>query len=189
MNSKQFIDTLSSLYVSIGLEKEYPLIEKIGKPVTWLSGELYTIDNNKIYISTTGNIPIYYGNTKHFVGFLLPFTPLGLIETIVTDIPIAYLPEKDIELIEIDRDDFLSIYKVDSEENLKLISLLVYLISILMENYREQKFDNRFQLLKTLIYRYKSLSENNTGFNQSISNFIIKKLACLKVMYSLFFRN
>ncbi|MEF3097839.1 winged helix-turn-helix DNA binding protein [Raoultella ornithinolytica] len=182
--------TIISEYKKI-ITQDEPIIKSFATPDNIRiikQGEIFRIENNEIILVLSGVLainmqqPAFPERESITVAHEEPFRVgkavrgmvLGLVESFGPSVSLQYVAKQDSKIATQCYDDFVEIF-TQKEQFKYLIKMTAFTLTMLLDSYNERNFSNRYNVIRSMIYRYKIQQSEGILHDDSLASFILKR--------------
>ncbi|WP_434583458.1 helix-turn-helix domain-containing protein [Klebsiella sp. R390] len=152
------------------------------------SGEIFRIEDGEIILVLSGVLAInmqqstFPEHESITVAHEEPFRVgkgvrgmvFGLVESFGSSISLQYVAKQDSKIATLRYDDFVEIF-TQKEQFKYLIKMTAFTLAMLLDSYNERNFGNRYNVIRSMIYRYKVQQDEGILHDDSLAGFILKR--------------
>lgn len=147
-------------------------------------GETYQIKKDEIIIILEGHFTIDLmpsaptdceDDDKSFrIGLGIKGMILGIIETYGPPLPLRYIAQQKVKLASFNRDVFEGFF-IQQNKFSYFMKITAFTLAIVLDSFNERNFGNRYQVIRSMIYRYQRQREEGVLHDRSLAGFILKR--------------
>lgn len=152
------------------------------------SGEIFRIENGEIIVVLSGVLainmqqPTFPEHESITVAHEEPFRVgkavrgmvLGLVEAFGSSVSLQYVAKQDSKIATLHYDDFVERFTQKAQFSY-LIKMTGFTLVMLLDSYNERNFSNRYNVIRSMIYRYQIQQDEGILHDDSLAGFILKR--------------
>ncbi|HAT1614294.1 TPA: hypothetical protein I8Y09_000962 [Raoultella ornithinolytica] len=168
-----------------------PIIKSMANPDnTWVvkSGDIFKINKGEVVLVLEGVVAInicqesFMEHNRCITTHEEPFRVgkgirgmlLGLVESYGPPLPLQYIAKRNVKIVKISSEDFERAFMREGHFRY-FVEIISFILAMLLDSHYERAFSNRYNAIRSMIYRYQVQQEEGVLHDDSLSGFILKR--------------